>query len=100
MTHQVRNIVGTLIRVGTGKITIEEFKNILEMKKLSLAGPTAPAQGLCLIRLFTQIIRSLNMKTYAPKASEIERKWHLIDANGQTLGRLSYADSQAAHRQA
>jgi large subunit ribosomal protein L13 len=29
------------------------------------------------------------MKTYAPKASEIERKWHLIDASGQTLGRMS-----------
>jgi large subunit ribosomal protein L13 len=29
------------------------------------------------------------MKTYAPKASEIERKWHLVDASGQTLGRLS-----------
>jgi large subunit ribosomal protein L13 len=29
------------------------------------------------------------MKTYAPKASEIERKWHLVDASGQTLGRMS-----------
>ncbi|TSA54992.1 MAG: 50S ribosomal protein L13, partial [Dehalococcoidia bacterium] len=28
------------------------------------------------------------MKTYAPKASEIERKWHLVDASGQTLGRM------------
>lgn len=29
------------------------------------------------------------MKTYAPKVKEIERKWHLIDADGQTLGRMS-----------
>jgi large subunit ribosomal protein L13 len=29
------------------------------------------------------------MKTYAPKLNEIDRKWHVIDANGQTLGRLS-----------
>ena len=29
------------------------------------------------------------MKTYAPKLKEIERKWHVIDADGQTLGRLS-----------
>jgi large subunit ribosomal protein L13 len=28
------------------------------------------------------------MKTYAPKASDIVRKWHLVDANGQTLGRM------------
>ncbi len=29
------------------------------------------------------------MKTHAVKASEIERKWLLVDAAGQTLGRLS-----------
>jgi len=51
LTHQVRNMVGTLVRVGMGKIGIEEFRNILEMKKLSLAGPTAPAQGLCLMKV-------------------------------------------------
>ncbi|MCX6004331.1 MAG: 50S ribosomal protein L13 [Chloroflexi bacterium] len=28
------------------------------------------------------------MKTYAPKLKDIERKWHLIDADGQILGRL------------
>ncbi len=29
------------------------------------------------------------MKTYAVKASEIERRWWLVDASGQTLGRLA-----------
>ena len=29
------------------------------------------------------------MKTYVPKINEIERKWHVIDADGQTLGRMS-----------
>lgn len=29
------------------------------------------------------------MKTYVPKAGEIERKWLLVDAEGQTLGRLA-----------
>lgn len=28
-------------------------------------------------------------KTYYPKASEIQRKWLLVDANGQNLGRLA-----------
>ncbi len=28
-------------------------------------------------------------KSYYPKASEIERKWVLVDANGQILGRLA-----------
>ena len=51
LTHQVRNIVGTLIKVGTGKMGVEEFNNILESKKLSLAGPTAPAHGLYLMKV-------------------------------------------------
>ncbi|MFC2004520.1 50S ribosomal protein L13 [Chloroflexota bacterium] len=29
------------------------------------------------------------MKTYSPKASEIERQWHVIDASGKVLGRLA-----------
>jgi large subunit ribosomal protein L13 len=29
------------------------------------------------------------MKTYSAKASEIERQWYLVDAEGQTLGRLA-----------
>ncbi len=29
------------------------------------------------------------MRTYVAKASEIERKWYVVDAEGKTLGRLS-----------
>ncbi len=29
------------------------------------------------------------MKTYIPKLAEIERKWHLVDAEGKILGRLA-----------
>ena len=29
------------------------------------------------------------MKTYATKAKDIERQWHIIDASGKTLGRLT-----------
>ena len=29
------------------------------------------------------------MATYSPKASEIERSWHLVDAEGMVLGRLA-----------
>lgn len=29
------------------------------------------------------------MKTYQPKAKEVERKWHLLDAKGEVLGRLA-----------
>ncbi len=51
LTHQVRNTVGALIRVGLGKMTAGEFCSIIEAKKHALAGATAPARGLCLARV-------------------------------------------------
>jgi tRNA pseudouridine38-40 synthase len=49
LPHQVRNTVGALIKVGRGKMTVDEFYSMAEAKKLGLAGPTAPACGLCLM---------------------------------------------------
>ena len=51
LPHQVRNTIGSLIRVGLGKMTIDEFHRIIEAKKPGLAGPTAPACGLCLMQV-------------------------------------------------
>jgi tRNA pseudouridine38-40 synthase len=51
LPHQVRNTAGTLIRVGLKKLDIADFKNIMEAKKPGLAGPTAPACGLCLMKV-------------------------------------------------
>lgn len=48
----VRNIVGTLVYVGIGKIKIEDLKSIIEAKKRSLSGVTAPAKGLTLAEVF------------------------------------------------
>ncbi len=47
----MRNLVGTLIYVGQGKITPQEIKEIILQKKRALAGVTAPAHGLHLIRV-------------------------------------------------
>lgn len=49
--HQVRNMVGTLVEVGKGKMTISEVKRILDTKDRTIAGPTAPPQGLVLARI-------------------------------------------------
>ena len=46
--HQVRNMVGTLKMVGDGHLKPEDVKTILESKKRSSAGMTAPASGLYL----------------------------------------------------
>ncbi len=51
LRHQVRNTVGALIRVGLGKIGVNKFYGIIEAKKPGLAGPTAPACGLCLMQI-------------------------------------------------
>jgi tRNA pseudouridine38-40 synthase len=51
LPHQVRNTVGALIRVGLGLMSVDEFHNIAEAKTPGLAGPTAPAHGLCLMRV-------------------------------------------------
>jgi len=51
LPHQVRNTVGLLIRVGLGKVRLEEFSQIIEAKALGMAGPTAPACGLCLTKV-------------------------------------------------
>jgi len=51
LPHQVRNTVGCLIRVGLGKMSVDEFHSIIEARKPGMAGPTAPAYGLCLTRI-------------------------------------------------
>ena len=48
LKQMVRAIVGTLVEVGRGKISAQEFKRILDSKDRKEAGPTAPAQGLFL----------------------------------------------------
>ena len=44
----VRAIVGTLLDVGKGKLTVSEFKNIIENKDRQKASSSAPAKGLSL----------------------------------------------------
>jgi tRNA pseudouridine38-40 synthase len=46
--HMVRNLVGTMLDVGRGYRLMEEIPSILAARSRSVAGPTAPAQGLFL----------------------------------------------------
>lgn len=48
LRNMVRAIVGTLLEVGYNKISIEEFKQIVDAKKRTEAGESVPAQGLFL----------------------------------------------------
>jgi len=49
--NMVRNIVGTLIEIGRGKLPAGSMQKILLSRNRKLAGPTVPAKGLCLLKV-------------------------------------------------
>ncbi len=51
LRNMVRAIVGTLLQLGTGKISHSDLKLIIERKNRSMAGDSAPAKGLTLHRI-------------------------------------------------
>ena len=51
LRNMVRAIVGTLINVGNGKLSLEEFKNIIASKNRSKAGTSVPGNGLYLTKI-------------------------------------------------
>jgi tRNA pseudouridine38-40 synthase len=58
LQHMVRNIAGTLMEVGRGRIEPSRVVGILQARDRRLAGPTAPARGLCLLKvLYDELAR-------------------------------------------
>lgn len=51
LRHMVRNIVGTLVEVGSGRRAPQDMKRILAARDRRLAGVTAPPQGLYLVKV-------------------------------------------------
>ena len=49
--HMVRNLVGTFVEAGRGRLSANAIPGILNAGNRALAGPTAPAQGLCLLKV-------------------------------------------------
>lgn len=49
LRNMVRAIVGTLLEVGRGKLSLDEFRTIIESKNRGAAGASAPAPGLFLV---------------------------------------------------
>jgi tRNA pseudouridine38-40 synthase len=47
----VRSLVGTMVEVAAGKMPMTEFEQLLVTQRRQAAGPTAPAHGLCLLRV-------------------------------------------------
>jgi tRNA pseudouridine38-40 synthase len=51
LRHMVRNLVGTLLEVGQGRRSPDSIPGLIAARDRGLAGPTAPARGLTLIRV-------------------------------------------------
>lgn len=51
LQYMVRILTGTLLEVGFGQRDPESISELIEAKNRSLAGPTAPAKGLCLLKV-------------------------------------------------
>ncbi len=51
LPQQVRTMVGTLLEIGSGRAGTKEISRLLESGVRSQAGPTAPACGLCLVKV-------------------------------------------------
>ena len=51
LRNMVRSIVGTLLDVGTNKISLEDFRQIIKSKDRSKAGASVPAKGLYLTEI-------------------------------------------------
>lgn len=51
LRNMVRAIVGTMVEIGEGKLSLEDFKTILRSQNRSEAGQSVPAQGLFLAKI-------------------------------------------------
>jgi len=47
--HMVRNLVGTFVQCGAGRMDSNAIPQLLAARDRSLSGPTAPASGLFLL---------------------------------------------------
>jgi tRNA pseudouridine38-40 synthase len=51
LRNMVRSIVGTLLDVGLGKLSQDDFRKIIESKNRGKAGLSVPAKGLFLTQI-------------------------------------------------
>jgi tRNA pseudouridine38-40 synthase len=51
LRYMVRTIVGTILEVGRGKVSLDKIERIFHDKERTLSSPTAPAKGLCLLKV-------------------------------------------------
>lgn len=60
LPQQVRRMVSCLIDIGSGKMSIEEFHNMLNFGNIGEVRMVAPAHGLCLMKVNYRDLRFAN----------------------------------------
>jgi len=69
LRHMVRNLAGTLIEIGRGRGAPARAQEILAAKDRGWAGPTAPAKGLALVRVWEDLCDDLPPKPRSESVS-------------------------------
>ncbi len=64
--HMVRNIVGSLIMIGQNDQSVSWMKELMQCKDRNQAGPTAPADGLYLVKVTYPEETAINPKILLP----------------------------------
>ena len=71
LTGMVRRLVGTLVLVGEGRLSVEEFVAILATREKAHLGAAAPAKGLCL----TSVEYPAGMVAWQGEVRQKIRRW-------------------------
>ncbi len=71
--HMVRNIAGSLLKVGTGEQPVSWIAELLALKDRTRAGPTAPAQGLYLVAVQYPSIHNLPNSGIVPRFGTLDQ---------------------------
>ncbi len=64
--HMVRNIVGSLMMVGRGEQPVEWIEELMQVQDRNLAGPTAPADGLYLVKVTYPETLGMDLPVFLP----------------------------------
>ena len=76
-------------RTPWNSATSEGFRSFSAGIPVSFASPFSQVICVNVPVARNSFVKEVSMTTYSPKASEITRQWHIIDAQGLVLGRLS-----------
>lgn len=69
--QQVRRMVGALTEIGRGKLSAEAFAEYLQQPRRGSSALLAPAQGLCLVRVYYNSDASTGAPSLTPELSTI-----------------------------